>query len=114
MVSLMMKKLAKSLLGGVVVQALIFVVIVLEATLLPRNPEGPVQSLEEYTYIAFIFSSPGLMIFAPYASARNPHPPFSDLGLLLGITVNILVYSSIVYLAATLWRNLKARLTKPT
>ena len=32
--------------------------------------------------------------------------------LLLGIIVNILVYSIVVYVAASLWQNIKARLTK--
>lgn len=110
----MVRRLAKSLLGGVVVQILIFIGAVLAARFLGNSPEGPLRSLEEYSYIAFIFSSPGLMMFAPTGTERNPHPPFSDIGLLLGIIVNILVYAIIVFIAASLWRNLKARSTKRT
>jgi hypothetical protein len=108
-----MKRLAKFLLGGVVVQILIALGVLLAGKFLSNSPEGPLRSLEEFTVIAFIFSSPGLMLFGPTATEGNPHPQFSGMGLLLGIIVNILVYSIIVYIAAGLWRNLKAHYTKP-
>jgi hypothetical protein len=109
-----MKRFAKYLLAGVIIQVSIILVVVLAGVLLPSRPEGPTNPVWEYIYIASIFSSPGLMLFAPYASERNPHPPFSDLGLVLGIIFNILFYSAIVYLTASLWRTVGARLGKLT
>ncbi len=109
-----MKRVVKSLLGGVAVQILIMLGVLLAIRFLANSPEGPLRSLEEYTYIAFIFGSPGLVLFGPTSTERNPHPPFSDMGLVLGIIVNILVYSIVVYIAASLWRYVRARLTKTT
>jgi hypothetical protein len=109
-----MKRLAKFVLAGVIVQILIVVIVVLAGVLLEEPPAGPTNPLWEYIYIAAFYSSPGLSLFAPYASERNPHPPFSNIGLLLGIILDILVYASIVYVSAWVWRKLKAEFTKTT
>jgi hypothetical protein len=46
-----MKRLVKSLIGGIVVQIIIVLAVVLPALFMPRNPEGALQALREYVYI---------------------------------------------------------------
>jgi hypothetical protein len=106
----LVKRGAAALVGGVLVQVLIIFFLELGTRVRPQG--GLPNWMETSLGLLFLFASPGFIIFMPVATAGDPHPAFTPGGRVLALSVNIAVYSLLLFVLAGCWRFVRSRLSR--